>query len=629
VVATERLVAALALLVGTALPAGAAREAPPAPVEIVGVAANTGQAAGGHVALRLGDHVYHFEVRDDRLLHLARESWTLFRTRYGDLENRSLRAVRLATAPEGAERLEEGLAELLVAQRWQLDRLEALGLQTRWLASLGRQGGSVSLRGLGLFSADGRDDADGLSLRRAIEARHGGDFLGAERVAVEEALRAGALEVEPEAPPGSAPAPLEGGEIAAERLRDRLLLREALRVLAEARPLAPQAVFDPDVPAAGDPGRPLDPVERAQLEGLASRLEASVVRLVRSRRPDRGFPLLLASARYQAVRRSLATGRLAVLDAFADAPPALDAAEARRQRSLLEALAGDARESWIRVRGSVLAQGTLDEYAEHELEEAGSVYAELRAAASGERLLRRWTGEPLLPGRRGAALLPALDVEEPARERALAAARAGEARQRAALEASYGYRLLQRNCATELVRAMRSAFDDEEAATRALGGALRPGEALSFVPALLRREAGRRFRAAGERVIPSYRQRRVAELEARGPALLVALRESNTLTSRAYRPSFRDEPFLWFSDGPVPLRPLQGAANLGYGLLRATLGLATLPFDGGRESLAGLRGAFYSLPELAGWNLRKGRYDRLPPPDARLADQSPDGSWVR
>jgi hypothetical protein len=615
VVATERLVAALALLVGTTLPAGAAREAPTAPVEIVSVAANTGQAAGGHVALRLGDHVYHFEVRDDRLLHLARESWTLFRTRYGDLENRSLRAVRLATAPEVAERLEGRLAEILVVQRWQLDRLEALGLQTRWLDSLGREGGAVSLRGLGLFSAVGRDDADALSLRRAIEARHGAGFVGGERAAVEEGLRAGALEVDPEAAPGDAAGPREGAQIAAERLRDRLLLREALRALAEARPLAPQALFDPDAAASGDPGRPLDAAERAQLEGLASRLEASVVRLARSRRPDRGFPLLLASARYQAVRRSLAAGRLLVLDAFADAPPALDAAEARRQRVLLEALAGDARESWIGIRALVLAQGGLDEYAVHELEEVGSVYAELRAAASGERPLRAWNGEALLPGRRAAAPLPALEVESSARERALAVARAAEARQRAALEASYGYQLLRRNCATELARAIRSAFDDEQEATRALGGELRVGESLTFVPALLRREAGRRFKVERERVIPSYRERRVAELESQGHAVLVSLRESNTLTSRGYRPSFRDEPFLWFSDGPIPFRPLQGLANLGYGLLRAALGLATLPVDEGRGSLAGLRGAFYSLPELAGWNLRKGRYDRLPPAD--------------
>lgn len=124
-------------------------------------------------------------------------------------------------------------------------------------------------------------------------------------------------------------------------------------------------------------------------------------------------------------------------------------------------------------------------------------------------------------------------------------------------------------------------------------------------------------------VCPSYRRREVAALAAEGSALLVALRESNTWTSRSYRPSFSDDPFLWFSDGPPLLRPLQGAANVGYALLRATLGVATPPFDGGHQTAAGLRGAFHSLPELVGWNLRKGRYDRLPPADA---DRDPAGA---
>ena len=57
-----------------------------------------------------------------------------------------------------------------------------------------------------------------------------------------EALRSDALEV---GDPSAAGEPAGVAEIAAERLRDRLLLREALRVLAEAPPLAPEALVDP------------------------------------------------------------------------------------------------------------------------------------------------------------------------------------------------------------------------------------------------------------------------------------------------------------------------------------------------------------------------------------------------
>ena len=98
--------------------------------------------------------------------------------------------------------------------------------------------------------------------------------------------------------------------------------------------------------------------------------------------------------------------------------------------------------------------------------------------------------------------------------------------------------------------------------------------------------------------------------------LRVALRESNTLSSRAYEGSVRDHPFLFFADGTPWLRPLQGTANLGYGLGHALVGLATAPFDRGRRVRGGLAGAFYSLPELVGLNIRKGRYDLLPAADA-------------
>jgi hypothetical protein len=57
-----------------------------------------------------------------------------------------------------------------------------------------------------------------------------------------------------------------------------------------------------------------------------------------------------------------------------------------------------------------------------------------------------------------------------------------------------------------------------------------------------------------------------------------------------------------------------GAANLSVGIGAAVAGLATLPADRGHLLWAGLRGALFSLPELAFVNLRKGTYDRSPDP---------------
>ena len=39
---------------------------------------------------------------------------------------------------------------------------------------------------------------------------------------------------------------------------------------------------------------------------------------------------------------------------------------------------------------------------------------------------------------------------------------------------------------------------------------------------------------------------------------------------------------------------------------RAAIGLLQLPFDGGHSLSSGLRGAVFSLPEIAFFNIRKG-----------------------
>jgi hypothetical protein len=163
---------------------------------------------------------------------------------------------------------------------------------------------------------------------------------------------------------------------------------------------------------------------------------------------------------------------------------------------------------------------------------------------------------------------------------------------------------------------MQSAFSGDDEASRALGGELQPGEALTFIPAALVHQVERRWSVTSSHVQQSRRKQRVSELLAEGQPLWVHLRESNTWSSQAYEGASRDDAFFWFTDGPVLARPLQGAFNLGYGLLNVGLGAVAAPFDGGHRMLAGLRGAFYSVPELVGVNIRKGRYDFPPLPEA-------------
>jgi len=129
---------------------------------------------------------------------------------------------------------------------------------------------------------------------------------------------------------------------------------------------------------------------------------------------------------------------------------------------------------------------------------------------------------------------------------------------------------------------------------------------LNFIPAMSAAAVERTYTVIGRETAPSYRQRRLRTLAGASEPWWVALREATTVTATSYHASPMDSAFLLFTDQAVPLRPLFGAVNLLVGIADGAAGLITWPVDGGRRLSAGFRGAFFSLPELAFVNIRKG-----------------------
>jgi len=504
------LLAALALLVTSA--AGGTGEAP---VDVVHVTANSGLAAGGHVALRIDEHAYHWEVHEHGFLVLAREEWRTFALRYGTLENRSMRLVRLDLLPDQRTRLEGALLWFWRAQQRDLAQLEALSTERRWHRHL-EGADPPTLAGRGFFD----------------------------------------------------------------------------------RGLAADALVDPAA-ALGEAGE-LSPSERNRLTDLAAALERSIVQLVHSPRLDRGRPLLLALARHQAVMHSLSQGRFLLLDAISDQRVVLDPEASALHRDRVSEMAARMARGWRRER-QALGSAPLDEPTYNQLEEIATGVHEMTAALEHGNPLRARPLGRLIPNRPGS--VDPMPGARPLEGRADDAA-AREAHFRAELAGRYGYDLFRNNCATEI-----------EAVLAEVTG-LDAG-ALAFIPAGLARDVAASDLARGTVDLPSHRRRQVAELAHRQGRLRVALRESNTWTSTVYQPSIADDAFFFFADGTPWTRPLLGTANLVYGLGQATVGLATAPFDRGRRAWSGLRGAFYSAPEMVGFSIRKGRYDLLPEPIAR------------
>ena len=192
--------------------------------------------------------------------------------------------------------------------------------------------------------------------------------------------------------------------------------------------------------------------------------------------------------------------------------------------------------------------------------------------------------------------------------------------------ARLGYQLVSRNCVSELfalvhetfanaVRERGEALDADAVARESeirLGGYIDPSFAPGVIPFVSSQRVRKSWRVVATDELPSLRRARSAELRAQGDPAWVALRESNTLTSTLYTPGGDDSLFVFFTDDGVALRPLLGAFNLTAALVGAGVGVLRLPFDGGRALDAALRGALFSLPELAFWNIRKGTFEWIP-----------------
>ena len=105
--------AALALV--ALLAAGSAGHA--RTLEYLYVEPNAGVGSGGHVALRIGDVVYHYQNPGDGTLRMAREHFDFFRYAYTVLQNRTIHVNRIAGDEDLVQRLRSRFNTRFVVER--------------------------------------------------------------------------------------------------------------------------------------------------------------------------------------------------------------------------------------------------------------------------------------------------------------------------------------------------------------------------------------------------------------------------------------------------------------------------------------------------------------------------------
>jgi hypothetical protein len=497
----------------------------------------------------------------------------------------------------------------------------------------------IPLEGVGFFfeqarAPDARPDpapqaeAPALvALRARVVEAHGEGFIDAAM----DRIRGQLLELGPEERPRprdlsaeQAPASAYGF---AGRYQDLFVSLLSLEVLRDARPLRMDGVTGTD----GD-GPSLDDADRELIGRLTGALESSLVRLLRSSRPDRGFPLLVGMARLIALDEARRAGTWRFLDAFPADAPVIPAGRIRERPGLTEALLAEAREDFAAAHARLVARAESHAVPEADfvaLETAGNRLIETSRTVDGRRPMRLAPGlrVPSRPAVLAEPIAPSVTDEALARH--AATAREHEAAYESELRRLYGYNVVTRNCVTEIFRTIDAALAATLAepdpdgirreSTRRLGGYVDPQGPLTFIPAAAALAVRDAYAGVETVEIPSYRLAALARMYRQDNVARVYLRESNTLTSTLYRRHPADSAFLFFTDDMIAIRPLLGVLNLVAGVGVSAAGLFALPIDGGDLLGEGLRGMLFSLPELAFFNIRKGSLLWAPRPREHLA----------
>jgi hypothetical protein len=576
-------------------------------LEFIYVDANVGSSSGGHAALKIGDSVYHFQ-NDQGYTRLARDRWNRFRFVYNDVDNRNIHIARVRVKESDAERVRDRFSVLFQVQNRHVDFLHALERDTELLRSLA-QGGPFAMPGPGFFERRSRESPALHGLQTEIARRLGPGFVDSERKRLARELSA--LAYRPIATEDVSPKEdryPQYPQTFSERAENLYAHWFALAAIQEEWPIRDGLLIDA-TEHGGIVGRMVLPEsERRWLTAYRERLVDAILGGLEARHAGSGFPLLLAIARFTAVSESLAANRLLLLDVVSASrsPERLTNEEDRREplKHLLQGLQADLS----RLRRNVFASEEPEEAAYNLLENRVAQIREIQRGLASDRpisFLRRTAP----PEGWGAALLPLPSANPVDMEQAAKTARMRAEEFRDLLEALYPYGLIGRNCVTELVRAVESAFGTREEASSALGGYLETGENLGFIPRRFFDLVQQNYRTESVTILPSYRNRMLRRLANRGDAWSVYAAEASTWTSSLYEPQAGDTLFLLFTEEVFWPRPLYGAINLAYGLGGAAVGFLAAPFDQGHQIREGLRGALFSLPELAFGNIRKGSFD--------------------
>jgi hypothetical protein len=566
-------------------------------IEFIYINANVGGAAGGHTALKLGEDVFHYQFFPDKRFLLVRESWDQFKLVYTRLRNRSIYTALCRVDSSSYQKIKDNFTRVLGAQAFDLYREDLLEEQLLLLHGFGAESLSIRVAGLGFFDPSATDSADAVMLRTLVRDRLGEGFLAEQQLLSRNRLDA-LITLVVEQGAGS------------EKLYDLLIeLGDTRKKLAALEVLEKGLGLLDSALSADPPDLVLTEEQVQALRTYLDRQLQSTLELLASERPDMGEALLLQLARCQALLLSLKSDRLLTLDPYPDDAPikAVDPADHEMQLYMIQL-----RDIYLKNRAVLLdlfaqSSGFSADLLYNMLENVNGRLAEVSGGIDSAHPVR--ASYRLMSPSRGAVseepLAVAGEIDFSPLEKELASRQDSFSE---SLADKYYYRLITRNCVNELLKTINSSFSDPAEVENGLGASIDPEAEMVVMPHDLYSRVVRNYRVLELRYFPSRRSQGLEILSESMSQPRLWLQEGNTLSSTLYTPRTEDTPFLFFTDDQSWARPLLGVGNLGWAAVYSLGGIFSLATGNVEPFYQGLRGMFYSLPELFFANIRKGTY---------------------
>jgi hypothetical protein len=586
-------------------------------VQFLYVEASEGNSSGGHVAVQLGDEVYHYQY-ENALIRLFKHKAEAFRVNYQLLQNRTIHIADIAVSDAVYERISSYFKVRFFRQIQQLRHLKALKQDQalslallQWKAgkpvtalSVSGYESSLKLPGAGLFYDDGVLDSLKMvaecdtksasaiiiaKLKQQLVDRYGKDFLTQNIIATEKAL----CQLAPIAPINAT-----SSYAFSERYSDLLNGLLALQVLQKAQSLTNSACFEVNLA-----GMKLNDAEIRLAEAFQGNLLQSAQSLMVSKRPDWGYALFVTLARLIVIEHSIQTRHWSFLDDTDEKAVAIPQQQLALYAKQLQKQRQSDLQDMLETASDLKGDSGAYERRYVNLEIAANRYQQwLKSDKTGEL---RYQSEQALPNKSiplNRFLLTDLSTEQ------LETAQhhqelAGE-RQFEEDNERNAYHLLTKNCVTALLENINEAVAGQSKLM--LGGFIDPQE--NFIPFQAFDSVQATYKVVNIRELTAYRQQALTEMYHREVDSWVYARESNIFSSSLYNYNPDDAWFVFFTDDTVLFRPLFGVVNTLAAGSQSLWGLINLPFDKGRGLKIGARGVLTSLPELAFFNIRKGSY---------------------